>query len=210
MPQSNPNLSAPRPSLARRIMSWLLLRWRLVTVGIAGVLVGWTLMAGWVTAIEHTNHTEFCITCHVMADTVYVEYKKSSHFTNKFGAHASCPDCHVPQYSWFEEAKAKVATAKELYAFFFQGMSKVENFEKIRPQLAQEVWDHFEATNARECRHCHDYSSMKTEEQAPSARAKHETAAATNQNCVACHKGITHKNYAVKAEEPAPTDFDVN
>jgi nitrate/TMAO reductase-like tetraheme cytochrome c subunit len=115
----------------------------------------------------------------------------------------------VPIYSWFDEAVAKVGTIKELYAFFFEGMDKVENFDKIRPELAKHQWAKFEATNAAACRHCHDYSSMIADEQAPSARAKHADAATKNQNCVSCHKGITHKNYEEKKAEPAPTDFDV-
>ena len=123
-------------------------------------------MAGWVTAIGHTNHTEFCITCHVMADTVHVEFKTSSHDANKFGAHVGCPDCRVPQYSWFEEAKVKAATVSGPHRFFFKGMSEVEHFENIRPQPAQEVGDHFEVTNARECRRCHDHSTKTTDEAA--------------------------------------------
>lgn len=170
---------------------------------------GWGVFASWISVIEYTNHTEFCITCHVMKDTVYPEYKESKHFKNPFGVHAGCPDCHVPQYSWIAEAEAKVGTIKELYAFFFGGMSHVENFEKIRPELAKEVWAKFAATNARECRHCHDYSSMVFADQKPSAASTHQTAMTTNRNCVECHKGITHKSYEEKVVEPAPTSFDV-
>lgn len=199
-----------RPSRGvRGLIAWLLRQWRLIVIALGGAVVGWGIFATWITAIEYTNHTEFCITCHVMKDTVYQEYTKSSHFTNKFGAHAGCPDCHVPQYGWFDEAMVKIGTIKELYAFFFAGMSKVENFEKIRPRLAKEVLAKFKATNARECRHCHDYSNMVAADQTPSARVKHADAAATNESCVDCHQGITHHNYEEKAAAPAPTDFDI-
>jgi cytochrome c-type protein NapC len=197
------------PGFFRRLGGLLRRRWQMLLVLLASGAVGWGVFATWITVIEYTNHTEFCISCHVMGDTVYPEYQKSSHYANKFGVHVGCPDCHVPQYSWYDEAVAKIGTAKELYAYFFQGMNKVENFEKIRPELAREVWAKFAATNARECRHCHDYTNMIASEQAPSARAMHAGAAVKNENCVECHKGITHKNYALKTEEPAPTDFDV-
>jgi len=134
-----PAAPASKPNGGRGPVAWLRRRWQLVLVALGAGVIGAGVFATWITAIEYTNHTEFCISCHVMADTVYPEYKKSAHFSNQFGVHAGCPDCHVPQYSWVEEAKAKVGTAKELYAFFFQGMSKVENFEKIRPDLAKEV-----------------------------------------------------------------------
>jgi nitrate/TMAO reductase-like tetraheme cytochrome c subunit len=206
-----PTMPTPeqKPAAKGGLGAWLRRRWQLGMVAMVGMLIGGAAFASWITVIEYTNHTEFCITCHVMKDTVYQEYTKSSHFSNKFGAHAGCPDCHVPQYSWYEEAKAKIGTAKELYAFFFQGMSNVETFEKARPQLAKDVWAKFEATNARECRHCHDYSNMISAEQAPSARAMHDAASIKNENCVNCHKGITHKNYAVKAETPDSDNFDV-
>ncbi len=191
-------------------MAWVRHNWRLLAIALGGAVVGWGVFATWVTAIEYTNHTEFCITCHVMRDTVYQDYTKSSHFSNQFGVHAGCPDCHVPQYSWIDEAAAKIGTINELYAFFFGGMSNVANFEKERPRLAKEVWAKFQATNARECRHCHDYSNMIPEQQKPSARVKHADAMTKNENCVDCHKGITHKNFEEKVDAPAPTDFDVN
>ncbi|MDR3525536.1 MAG: NapC/NirT family cytochrome c [Acetobacteraceae bacterium] len=190
--------------------AWVVRHWRYLAFAFGGAVLGWGVFATWVSAIEYTSRTEFCITCHVMGDTVYPEYKKSSHFANQFGVHAGCPDCHVPQYNWILETQAKIATVGELYAFFFQGMDKVENFEKVRPELAKEVWGKFAASNARECRHCHDYSSMIPEQQKPSARSKHADAAKINENCVECHKGITHKNFEVKAAAPAPTDFDVD
>lgn len=188
---------------------WLRRHWRLVMIAVGGMVAGWAAFATYMTAVEYTNHTEFCLNCHVMRDTVYAEYSKSTHFRNKFGAHAGCPDCHVPMYSWIDEANAKIHTIKELYAYFFQGMSKVENFEKIRPELAKDVWAKFKASNARECRHCHDYSSMIPAEQVPSARGMHADAAAINENCVECHKGIVHKNFAKPAAAPPPTNFDI-
>jgi nitrate/TMAO reductase-like tetraheme cytochrome c subunit len=38
----------------------------------------------------------------------------------------------------------------------------------------------------------------------------HQEAVKTDRNCVACHKGITHKNYEEKKTEAAPTSFDVD
>lgn len=203
-------VSSPSRSWFAGFFDWLLRHKVLVGVLVLGAFLGWAVFATWVTAIEYTSRTEFCLSCHVMRDTVGVEYKKSKHFSNQFGAHAGCPDCHVPQYNWLAETQAKLATTGELFEFFFGGMDKVENFNKVRPQLAKEVWAKFEKSNARECRHCHDYSSMVYTAQKPSAAAEHKDAAATNENCVACHKGITHKNFEEKKDEPPPTNFDVD
>jgi len=198
---------APPP--AKGWKGWVGRHWQMLLVAFGGAVIGWGVFATWITAIEYTNNTSFCITCHNMRDTVYEEYTHSSHFKNQFGVHVGCPDCHVPQYSWTHEAMAKIKTLPEIYAYFLGGMSNVDNFQKIRPELAKAVWAGFAATNARECRHCHDYANMIPEQQAPSARAMHADAAKSNENCVECHKGITHKNFAEKPVEAAPTDFDV-
>jgi cytochrome c-type protein NapC len=194
---------------------WALLRehWRIALALVGAAFIGWAGFATWITVIEYTNHTEFCMTCHIMRDTVGAEFKESTHFKNKHGFHASCPDCHVPQYSWIDEAVVKFATIKELYAFFFQGINNAAAFEKVRPELAKEVWAKFKTTNARECRHCHDYTSMVFDLQKPSARVSHQDAMKTDQNCVDCHKGITHKPVQVEAPAGAPAkteSFDVD
>ena len=189
----------------------LIEHWRLATAMLGCMFVGVGAFATWQTVIEHTNHTAFCITCHVMRDTVYQDYLKSSHYKNKFGVHVGCPDCHVPIYSWIDEAMEKVGTVGELYAFFVRGITTAEAFEPERAKLARHTWAKFEATNARECRHCHDYGNMIAEEQKPSARVSHADAAKTDRNCVQCHKGITHRLPAEeKSATPANDSFDVD
>ena len=118
--------------LCNRIRRWyglLIEHWRLAVAMVGCMFVGVGAFATWQTVIEHTNHTEFCITCHVMRDTVYQDYLKSSHYKNKFGVHVGCPDCHVPIYSWIDEAMEKVQTVGELYAFFVRGITTAEAFE---------------------------------------------------------------------------------
>jgi nitrate/TMAO reductase-like tetraheme cytochrome c subunit len=165
-----------------------------IALGLCGAAIfGIALMGTWVSAIEYTNHTSFCIGCHVMADTVYPEYQQSKHYKNAYGVVVGCPDCHVPQYSWIDEAWVKVHTVKELYAFFILGINTPEAFTKVRPELAREVWAGFYATNARECRHCHDYNNMVLMDQSPAAKLVHPIAMKTNANCLNCHKGVVHK-----------------
>jgi len=185
-------------------------QWRILVALGGGVIVGLGIFATWTTVIEHTNHTEFCITCHIMRDTVYQDYQKSAHFKNKHGVRVGCPDCHVPIYSWWDEAMAKVDTIGELYAFFLQGKNTGEALEKDRPALAKHVWAKFAATNARECRHCHDYNGMVLDEQKPSARVAHTDAGAKNQNCVECHRGITHKLPPSDTPAKDSDSFDVD
>ena len=62
--------------------------------------------------MEATNTTEFCISCHSMQATVYQEYKKSVHYSNRAGVRAGCPDCHVPKQLG-PKLVAKVRAAKD-------------------------------------------------------------------------------------------------
>jgi len=190
----------------RQAAALLRRQWRVVVALVGGGIVGMVAFGSWSTVIEHTNHTEFCINCHIMRDTVYQEYMHSAHYSNKHGVRVGCPDCHVPQYSWFDEAIAKYNTIGELFAFFVQGKNNAEALEKDRPELAKQVWAHFAETNARECKHCHKYDSMVMDDQKPSARVSHVDAAKKDQNCVECHKGLTHKPVQVAA--PAAKDSD--
>lgn len=58
---------------------WRWLRWPSFTIP-AGVLLalggigGVMFWGGFNTAMEYTNHMEFCIACHEMRDHVYSEY----------------------------------------------------------------------------------------------------------------------------------------
>ena len=54
-----------------------------------GLVVGIFGMAGFVSAIEWTNRTEFCVNCHSMQIN-FDEYKASIHYRNRSGAHAQC------------------------------------------------------------------------------------------------------------------------
>ncbi|MDR3415604.1 MAG: NapC/NirT family cytochrome c [Nevskia sp.] len=181
----------------------------LLTCMVAAMFVGWASFGAWMSTIEWTNHTEFCIRCHIMKDTVYEEYTQSKHFKNEFGVVAGCPDCHVPQNSWIHEVGVKWKAGFELF-YYLTGINTLDKFNPLRPQLAKDVWKHFADTNARECKHCHYYNNMVLSEQPGRAQRMHTEAMSTNANCVDCHKGVTHKKFDV--EEPAAaadSGFDV-
>lgn len=199
-----------QPGMIRRLVTCAGRHWKALALLAGGGVVGLIAMGSWVKIIEHTNHTEFCISCHIMRDTVYEEYKKSVHYSNRHGVRVGCPDCHVPQYDLIDEAIAKVSTITELYAFFFQGINTGEALLRERPELAKQVWAKFAASNARECKHCHQYSGMQLEEQKPSARVSHTDAGKKDQNCVECHRGITHQ--LPPSDKPAKDsdNFDVD
>ena len=46
-------------------------------------------------------------------DNVFVEYRKTVHYSNRTGVRASCPDCHVPK-EWGHKVVRKIQASNEL------------------------------------------------------------------------------------------------
>ena len=182
---------------------------RLILIAVSFTIVGIALSAGYGTAVQYTNTLGFCAhTCHEMENTVYQEYTHSKHFKNEFGVVVACPQCHVPQDDWFHTMGHKFLATFELWDHWMGRVGTNEKFEAHRVELAKAVWKGFEETNARECKHCHAYANMVLDDQRPSIRAQHTDAMKTDENCLDCHKGLTHKNVQQEAT-PAATTFDI-
>ena len=192
-------MSERKPGLWARFGAFLKRRSPILVLfaGVGGGIIFW---GGFNTAMEETNSMAFCISCHEMRDTVYEEYKDTPHFRNVSGVQATCADCHVPR-EWVHKVVRKVEATRELYHKALGTIDTPEKFEAKRWLLANRVWDQMKATDSRECRNCHDFASMNTEEQDRSARRKHEQAEERGQTCIDCHKGIAHK-YPDAPEEP--------
>lgn len=161
--------------------------------GIAGII----FWGGFNTVMEATNTLEFCVTCHEMADTVYVEYQTSVHFKNASGVRAICSDCHVP-HAWGPKMIRKIQASNEIWHKLRGSINTPEKFEAKRLQLATHVWDKMKATDSRECRNCHSFEAMDFTAQRARSKEKMEPVAlghgtADGNTCIDCHKGIAHK-----------------
>lgn len=163
----------------------------LVSITLFSALV-LSLYFGFNSAIEATNEETFCISCHEMRQTVYKEYKQSSHFANKSGVRATCSDCHVPK-QFMDKMKTKMLAANDVYQTIMGSVDTVEKFEAKRLHLAQRVWSYMKETDSRECRNCHKFDFMAFDEQDKSARKKHKKAKTENKTCIDCHKGLVHE-----------------
>ncbi len=148
-------------------------------------------VGGFVAAVEYTNRTEFCISCHEMEQTVYREYLASPHYKNASGAGAGCADCHVPR-AWPEKIVRKVRATGELYHALLGTIDTPEKFEAHRLAMAERVWNEMEANDSRECRACHDFERMDFHKQSRRAAEKMEPAMEKGTTCIECHKGIAH------------------
>lgn len=169
--------------------------------GIAGII----FWGGFNTVMEATNTLEFCVTCHEMADTVYVEYQTSVHFKNASGVRAICSDCHVP-HAWGPKMIRKIQASNEIWHKLRGTINTPEKFEAKRLQLATHVWETMKATDSRECRNCHSFEAMDFTVQRARSKEKMEPVAlghgtADGNTCIDCHKGIAHKLPKVERDD---------
>lgn len=163
--------------------------WSLLFVGVVAGIIFW---GGFNTVLEATNTMTFCVSCHEMSDTVYQEYQETIHFKNPSGVQATCSDCHVPR-PWVYKIVRKIKATNELYHKALGTINTPEKFEARRLHLAERVWESMRATDSRECRNCHKFSSMDLSEQDRYARKRHERAMAKGETCIDCHDGIAHE-----------------
>ena len=175
-------------------------RYSLLTLLVAGFFSGIIFWGGFNTAMEATNTLEFCVSCHEMRDTVYQEYKKTIHYSNRTGVRAVCSDCHVPK-DWVHEMARKIQATGEIYGKIMGSIDTPEKFEAKRLELAEHEWARMKGSDSRECRNCHTFEGMNTEVQKQRARKQHELALRDKQTCIDCHKGIAHQKPKGMKEE---------
>ncbi len=157
-----------------------------------GIVLGVVLWGGFNWAMEATNNEAFCISCHEMKNNVYEEYTETSHYMNRSGVRATCPDCHVPK-EWVHKVIRKIQATNELYHKLVGTISTREKFLKRRPYLSVRVWRTMKATDSRECRNCHGETYMDFDKQEERAADRHEEAFDKGMTCIDCHKGIAHR-----------------
>ncbi len=141
--------------------------------------------------LSATNEMDFCTSCHSMKVNLE-EYKQTVHYRNASGVRATCSDCHVPE-PFFPKMVAKIVAVKDVYHEILGTIDTKEKYEQHRWDMANRVWDKMRATDSRECRSCHDYTSMDLSAQGRSARNRHGRAVDEEQTCIDCHKGIAHE-----------------
>ena len=175
-------------------------KYSILTLLGSGFIAGILFWGGFNTGMEATNETEFCIGCHEMKDTVYAEYKKTIHYSNRTGVRAQCSDCHVPK-EWTHKIIRKIQASGEVWGKITGTIDTPEKFEAKRLILATREWNRMKANDSLECRNCHSFDGMDTEKQKHRASKLHASAIEEKQTCIDCHKGIAHQKPKGMPEE---------
>ncbi|WP_372870137.1 NapC/NirT family cytochrome c [Shewanella sp.] len=178
-----------KPSRVQRIWRWLR---RPLALGIPiGIFVLVAAGASFQGMMVLSNHNEFCFSCHLTMDTIVQEYQASAHYGDGETIPATCADCHVP-HTFIDKMKVKIVATKDIYHMMV-GTVTMENFEELRPAMAESVWETFKKNDSQSCRHCHQGDNFDLAKQPQRARLNHERIAERGETCVDCHQGLTHK-----------------
>jgi nitrate/TMAO reductase-like tetraheme cytochrome c subunit len=183
------------------------IRYPVVVVIGAGILIGAILSGAFASFVQHSNSEAYCTSCHEM-ETAYREYQESFHYRNPAGVRAICSDCHVPPGNWMETVFFKIGKMQELFAHYRGTLDTAEKFEAKRLELAQRVWRRMAASDSASCRNCHSMTAMDLEKQRPRAREQHGSVRDAGKTCIDCHKGIAHKPVQESHEAQAPESGD--
>lgn len=178
-------------------------KYSVLTIGVACLFFGIVLSGGFNTAMDATNELEFCISCHEMRDTVYREYKKTRHYSNRIGVRAVCSDCHLPR-DMARGVLRKILATRELWGKITGSIDTTEKFEARRMELATLEWARMKASNSRECRNCHNFDAMRKTTDRMMSYQRHMKMKDEDKTCIDCHKGIAHylpRDYEEPEEE---------
>ena len=158
-----------------------------------GFIAGMIFWGSFNAALAITDTEEFCTSCHAMKNNVFEELKSTTHFSNRSGVRATCPDCHVP-HKWTDKLARKMQASKEVWSTFFGTIDTRKKFLAHRRKLAENEWKRLKANDSLECRNCHKFDYMDFTEQSKRAAYQHSTALASGEKtCIDCHKGIAHR-----------------
>ena len=175
---------------------------------IGGFVAGIIFWGGFNTAMEFTNTEAFCTGCHEMRDNVYVELKRTVHFSNRSGVRAKCSDCHVP-HAWTDKVARKMQASKEVWGKIFGTISTRDKFQSKRLEMAQREWHRFKSNDSLECRNCHSEKAMDFTRQSKRAAEAHERFLVDgDKTCIDCHKGIAHELPEMKSTALPPSTAD--
>jgi cytochrome c-type protein NapC len=178
-------------------------KYSVLAIGVVCFFSGILFWGGFNTVMEATNRLEFCIGCHEMRDTVFLEYKKTIHYSNPSGVRAICSDCHVPR-DWSHKIMRKIQASQEVWGKLTGIVDTTEKFEARRLVLATSEWERMKASDSRECRNCHSFEAMRGSKIKMIVYETHMKARDKGKTCIDCHKGIAHllpRDYEDPAEE---------
>ena len=113
---------------------------RMIVIGLVGGVAIWGTLN---TAMEWTNRSAFCMSCHEMT-IPFEELKKTVHYKNRSGTTVQCADCHVASSKtptdYMFKSLQKLMAARDVIGHIKGTLDTPELYEEHRFTMAKRVW----------------------------------------------------------------------
>ncbi|MEE9614923.1 MAG: NapC/NirT family cytochrome c [Thermodesulfobacteriota bacterium] len=175
-----------------------------ITAGITFIAASvlWVGISAAVRYVDSSTDTiEYCTSCHTMSYP-YAEFKESAHYKNRSGVSPRCVDCHIPPGSGL------MGKLQQIMKDRFSGNSNVseEEWDEMRPGLAEVVRTKLLESNSATCKKCHVREAIVSKS-APVMRA-HRKIETQNKTCIDCHYNLVHAEVPWGDDEDDDDDDD--
>jgi len=155
--------------------------------GLAGLIIGAAAIVVVNEANLLTSTDALCTSCHTM-NVVAIEphFQNSLHRHNRFGAIATCSDCHIPRTNWFVETYTHISKGvRDVIAEQIGGFQDPAAWARRRTELVTYAISEMRASESATCRSCHVTSAIVPESDL--GKAAHQSLVSRKTNCVDCH-----------------------
>ena len=173
-----------------------------IIIGLAGLVVGVSLMIVFNTFWVKSSSNESCMSCHAHPES-NASWKQSYHHNNGSGTKTDCAACHLPPKGSFKYAKAKAkAGIKDVWSYMTKDMEEIDWTRKSELDYAQTI------VYNESCKECHInlFPEGITDDGITAHLYYDENEAKLDLQCISCHLDAGHydPNYQHGTLKSAP------
>ena len=158
--------------------------------GLAGLVLGFSLMIVFNTFWVRSSSSESCMSCHAHPESD-ASWKQSYHYNNGSGTKTDCAACHLPEKGTFRYAKAKARMGvKDIWSYLTKDLETIDWERKSELDYAQTI------VYNESCKSCHVnlFPQGISDDGITAHLYYEENEEKLNLQCISCHLDAGHYN----------------
>ena len=163
---------------------------KLWLAGLAGLVVGFSLMIGLNSLYVKSSSNESCMMCHAHPESD-ASWKQSVHYNNGSGTMTECAACHLPPKGSARHFMAKAKTGmKDVWSYVTKDVEKIDWDSKGELEYAQKI------VYNESCEACHVnlFPEGITDDGVTAHLYYEDNAEKLDLQCISCHLDAGHYN----------------
>ena len=163
---------------------------KFLLIGLAGLVVGFSLMIALNSLWVKSSKNESCMMCHFHPESD-ASWKQSVHYNNGSGVMTDCVGCHLPPKGSFDYFKAKMATGmKDVWSYMTKKSEDIDWDSKGDLEYATKI------VYNESCKACHVnlFPTGITDEGVTAHLYYEENEEELDLQCISCHLDVGHYN----------------